>query len=197
MLEAAKKVKIKKFIYAASSSCYGVPKNLPTSEKSKIDLKHPYALTKYMGEELVKYASIYNMPNISFRFFNVYGPRLNTSGQYSAVMGNFLEQKKRNKPLTVVGDGKQTRDFIHVYDLINAFSKVMKNRIENEIFNLGSGKKISINVVARIFGGKKKYISKRQGEPKNSLADISKIKKKINWSPKISIEEGIKNLLSF
>ena len=198
VLEAAKKVKIKKFIYAASSSCYGVPKNLPTSEKSKIDLKHPYALTKYMGEELVmKYASIYNMPNISFRFFNVYGPRLNTSGQYSAVMGNFLEQKKRNKPLTVVGDGKQTRDFIHVYDLINAFSKVMKNRIENEIFNLGSGKKISINVVARIFGGKKKYISKRQGEPKNSLADISKIKKKINWSPKISIEEGIKNLLSF
>ncbi len=198
VLEAAKKVKIKKFIYAASSSCYGVPNDLPTSEKSKIDLKHPYALTKYMGEELVmKYASIYNMPNISFRFFNVYGPRLNTSGQYSAVMGNFLEQKKRNKPLTVVGDGKQTRDFIHVYDLINAFSKVMKNRIENEIFNLGSGKKISINVVARIFGGKKKYISKRQGEPKNSLADISKIKKKINWSPKISIEEGIKNLLSF
>ena len=194
VLEAAKKAKIKKFIYAASSSCYGAPKNFPTSEKSKIDLKNPYAVTKYMGEELVmKYA--YRMPNISFRFFNVYGPRLNTSGQYSAVMGNFLEQKKKNKPLTIVGDGKQTRDFIHVYDLANAFLKVIKSRTVNEIFNLGSGKKISINVIAKIFGGKKKFIPKRPGEPKNSLANISKIKKKINWIPKISIEDGIKNLL--
>ena len=96
VLEASKKVKIKKFIYAASSSCYGTPKKFPTSEKDKIDLKHPYALTKFMGEELVmKYASLFRMPNISFRFFNVYGPRLNTSGQYSAVMGNFLSQKKK------------------------------------------------------------------------------------------------------
>ncbi len=197
VLEAAKKAKIKKFIYAASSSCYGTPKKFPTSEKSKIDLKHPYAVTKFMGEELVmKYASIYNMPNISFRFFNVYGPRLNTSGQYSAVMGNFLEQNKKNKPLTVVGDGKQTRDFIHVYDLVNAFLKTIKNRTVNEIFNLGSGKKTSINAIAKIFGGTKKFIPKRPGEPKNSLADISKIKKKINWKPKISIEQGINNLLN-
>ena len=197
VLEAAKKAKIKKFIYAASSSCYGTPKKFPTSEKSKIDLKHPYAVTKFMGEELVmKYASIYNMPNISFRFFNVYGPRLNTSGQYSAVMGNFLEQNKKNKPLTVVGDGKQTRDFIHVYDLVNAFLKTIKSRTVNEIFNLGSGKKTSINAIAKIFGGTKKFIPKRPGEPKNSLADISKIKKKINWKPKISIEKGIKNLLN-
>ena len=197
VLEAAKKAKIKKFIYAASSSCYGTPKKFPTSEKSKIDLKHPYAVTKFMGEELVmKYASIYNMPNISFRFFNVYGPRLNTSGQYSAVMGNFLEQNKKNKPLTVVGDGKQTRDFIHVYDLVNAFLKTIKSRTVNEIFNLGSGKKTSINAIAKIFGGTKKFIPKRPGEPKNSLADISKIKKKINWKPEISIEQGINNLLN-
>ena len=197
VLEAAKKAKIKKFIYAASSSCYGAPKKFPTSEKSKIDLKHPYAVTKFMGEELVmKYASIYNMPNISFRFFNVYGPRLNTSGQYSAVMGNFLEQNKNNKPLTVVGNGKQTRDFIHVYDLVNAFLKTIKSKTVNEVFNLGSGKKTSINAIAKIFGGTIKFIPKRPGEPKNSLADISKIKKKINWKPKISIEQGIKNLLN-
>ena len=197
VLEAAKKAKMKKFIYAASSSCYGAPKKFPTSEKSKIDLKHPYAVTKFMGEELVmKYASIYNMPNISFRFFNVYGPRLNTSGQYSAVMGNFLEQNKKKKPLTVVGDGKQTRDFIHVYDLVNAFLKTIKSKTVNEIFNLGSGKKTSINAIAEIFGGTKKFIPKRPGEPKNSLADISKIKKKINWKPNISIEQGINNLLN-
>ena len=196
VIEAAKKTKIKKLIYAASSSCYGTPKSFPTSEKSKIDLKHPYAVTKYMGEELVmKYASIFNMPNISFRFFNVYGPRLNLSGQYSAVIGNFLSQKKNNKPLTVVGDGKQTRDFIHVDDLANAFLKVIKSKSVNKIYNLGSGKKTSINNIAKIFGGKKKFITKRPGEPKNSLADISKIKKDINWKPLIAIEEGIKRLL--
>ena len=196
VIEAAKKTKIKKLIYAASSSCYGTPKSFPTSEKSKIDLKHPYAVTKYMGEELVlKYASIFNMPNISFRFFNVYGPRLNLSGQYSAVMGNFLSQKKNNKPLTIVGDGKQTRDFIHVDDLAKAFLKTIKSKSVNKIYNLGSGKKTSINTIAKIFGGKKKFIAKRPGEPKSSLADISKIKKDINWKPSINIEDGIKKLL--
>ena len=196
VLKAAKKVKIKKLIYAASSSCYGAPKKFPTSEKDKIDLKHPYALTKFMGEEIVmNYASQFRMPNISFRFFNVYGPRLNTSGQYSAVIGNFLTQKKNKKPLTIVGDGKQTRDFIHVYDLADAFTKVIKSKSVNKIYNLGSGKRISINLIAKIFGGKKKFIPIRPGEPKNSLANISKVKKEINWKPKISIEEGIRKLL--
>ena len=196
VVEAAKKVKIKKFIYAASSSCYGTPKSFPTSEKDKIDLKHPYAVTKFMGEELImKYASIFNMPNISFRFFNVYGPRLNTSGQYSAVIGNFLSQTRKKKPLTIVGNGKQTRDFIHVDDLANAFIKVIKSKSVNKIYNLGSGKRTSINTIAKIFGGKKKFIPIRPGEPRNSLANISKIKKEINWKPKITIKEGIKRLL--
>ena len=197
VLKSAKKVKIKKLIYAASSSCYGAPKKFPTSEKDKIDLKHPYAATKFIGEELVmRYASKFKMPNISFRFFNVYGPRLNVSGQYSAVIGNFLSQTKTRKPLTVVGDGKQTRDFIHVDDLINAFIKVIKSKSVNKIYNLGSGKRTSINTIAKIFGGKKKFIPIRPGEPKNSVANIKKIKKEINWKPKISIEQGIKKLLS-
>ena len=196
VLEAAKKVKIKKFIYAASSSCYGTPKKIPTSEKEKIDLKHPYALTKFMGEELVmKYASLFRMPNISFRFFNVYGPRLNTSSQYSAVMGNFLSQTKNKKPLTIVGNGKQTRDFIHVDDLANAFIKIIKSKLIKKIYNLGSGKRTSINTIAKIFGGKRKFIPLRPGEPKNSLANVSKLKKDINWKPKISIEKGIEKLL--
>ncbi len=196
VVEAAKKAKVKKFIYAASSSCYGTPKSFPTSEKDKIDLKHPYAVTKYMGEELImRYASIFKMPNISFRFFNVYGPRLNTSGQYSAVIANFLSQMKKKKPLTIVGNGKQTRDFIHVDDLVNAFIKVIKSNLANKIYNLGSGKKTSINTIAKIFGGKRKFIPNRPGEPKNSLANISKAKKEINWKPKITIEEGIKRLI--
>ena len=196
VLEAARKVKIKKFIYAASSSCYGNPLKFPTSEKDEINTQHPYGLTKYLGEELViRYANLYNMPNISFRFFNVYGPRLNTSGQYSAVFGNFLKQKKTKKPLTIVGNGKQTRDFIHVDDLINAFLKIIKSKIVNRIYNLGSGKEISINKIAYLFGGRKIFISKRPGEPKRSLANIAKLKKDINWKPVITIKEGINKLL--
>ena len=196
VVEAAKRAGVKKLIYAASSSCYGSPKNFPTSEKEKIDIKHPYGLTKFLGEQLVlKYAANFNMPNISFRFFNVYGPRLNMSGQYGAVFGNFLKQKKNNKPLTIVGDGKQTRDFIHVDDLINAFIKVAKSRLVNKIYNLGSGKEISINKIANLFGGKKTFIPTRPREPKRSLANISKIKKDINWKPTITIQEGIKRLL--
>ena len=196
VLDAAKKARVKKLIYAASSSCYGSPKKFPTSEKEKIDIKHPYGLTKFLGEQLViKYATNFKMPNISFRFFNVYGPRLNMSGQYSAVFGNFLRQKRSNKPLTIVGSGNQTRDFIHVEDLIDAFIKVIKSRLVNKIYNLGSGKEVSINKIASLFGGKKIFIPKRPREPKRSLANISKIKKDINWKPKVSIQEGIKRLL--
>ncbi len=196
VVEAAKKAKIKKFVYAASSSCYGNPKKLPTSEKDKIDLKNPYAATKFIGEEIImRYASMFKMPNISLRFFNVYGPRLNISGQYSAVIGNFLLQTKNNKALTIVGNGKQTRDFIHVDDLINACVKVIKSKSINKIYNLGSGKKTSINTIAKIFNGKKKFIPNRPGEAKNSLADISKLKKDTKWKPAVSVQEGIKRLL--
>ena len=196
VVEAAKRAKIKKFIYAASSSCYGNPKKFPTSESDKIELRNPYAVTKFIGEEIImKYASMFKMPNISFRFFNVYGPRLDISGQYSAVMGNFLNQKKNNKPLTIVGDGKQTRDFIHVDDLANAFIKIIKSKCANKIYNLGSGKRTSINTIANMFNGKKKFIPIRPGEPKSSLANISKLKKDINWKPVVSLEEGIERLL--
>ena len=196
VVEAVKKVKIKKLIYAASSSCYGTPKKLPTSEKDRIDLKNPYAVTKFIGEEIImKYAEMFKMPNISFRFFNVYGPRLNASGQYGAVISNFLSQTKNKKPLTIVGNGKQTRDFIHVDDLANAFIKVLKSKHSNKIYNLGSGKKTSINYIANIFNGKKKFIPIRPGEPKDSLANISKLKKDLKWRPKISIETGITKLI--
>ena len=153
-------------------------------------------MTKFIGEEIImKYAEMFKMPNISFRFFNVYGPRLNASGQYGAVISNFLSQTKNKKPLTIVGNGKQTRDFIHVDDLANAFIKVLKSKHSNKIYNLGSGKKTSINYIANIFNGKKKFIPIRPGEPKDSLANISKLKKDLKWRPKIPIETGITKLL--
>ena len=195
VLEAAKKVKVKKFIYAASSSCYGSPKKIPTSETEKIDTQHPYALTKFLGEEAaIKYAKFFKMPNISCRFFNVYGPRLNTTSQYAAVFGNFLTQKKKMKPLTIIGSGNQTRDFIHVDDLTNAFIKLARSNLKNKIYNLGSGKETSINKIANMIGGKKIFIPKRLGDPTRSCANISKIKKDIKWKPRISIIEGIERL---
>ena len=195
VLEAAKKVKVKKFIYAASSSCYGSPKKIPTSEIEKIDTHHPYAFTKFLGEEaVIRYAKFFRMPNISCRFFNVYGPRLNTTGQYGAVFSNFLTQKKKKKPLTIVGSGKQTRDFIYVDDLTNAFIKLAKSNLKNKIYNLGSGKETSINKIASIISEKKIFIPKRPGDPDRSCANISKIKKDINWKPRITINEGIRRL---
>ena len=195
VVEAAKRAKVKKFIYAQPLQVVMEPKKFPTSESDKIELRNPYAVTKFIGEEIImKYASMFKMPNISFRFFNVYGPRLDISGTNSAVMGNFLNQKN-NKPLTIVGDGKQTRDFIHVDDLANAFIKIIKSKCANKIYNLGSGKRTSINTIANMFNGKKKFIPIRPGEPKSSLANISKLKKDINWKPIVSLEEGIERLL--
>lgn len=197
ILNACKKLKIKKFIYAASASCYGVPKKYPTKENSNIDPKYPYALTKFLGEKLVMHwAEVYNMPCLSFRFFNAYGLRSRTTGAYGAVFGVFLAQKLSKKPLTIVGNGKQTRDFIHVTDLVNAIYKASnKKNLTGQIFNLGSGVETSVNEIAEIIGGKKINVPKRPGEPDRSKANITKIKKKLNWKPKISIKFGVNELL--
>jgi len=196
VLEASKKIGIKKLIYAASASCYGVPEKYPTDEKSKVDPQYPYALTKFLGEQLViHWTKVYHMPNVSLRFFNVYGPRSRTTGAYGAVFGVFLAQKLAGKPLTIVGDGKQTRDFIHVFDLVDAMVKVVQNGKNGEVYNVASGQETSINSIADIIGGNKVKIPKRPGEPDRSLADISKIKAHFNWEPKITINEGIKMLL--
>ena len=197
VLQAIKKSKIKKMIYAASASCYGIPNNVPTNEKSKINTMYPYAFTKWQAEEMIMHwAKIYNLPVISLRFFNAYGPRSRTSGAYGAVFGVFLAQKLANKPLTIVGNGKQTRDFIHVSDLIKVIFKCATSKKVRKIYNVGSGKEVSVNRIAKLIGGDQVRIPKRPGEPNRSLADINKIKKDINWKPEISIEIGIKDLLS-
>ena len=196
ILEASKKAKIKKFIYAASASCYGIPKKYPTDEKSKIDTKYPYALTKFLGEQLViHWSKVYARPNISLRFFNAYGPRSRTTGVYGAVFGVFLAQKIAKKPLTIVGDGNQTRDFIHVFDLVAAIIQAAKKGKNGEIYNVASGKEISINYIAKLIGGDTVNIPKRPGEPDRSLADITKIKSQLKWRPKISIDKGVEMLL--
>jgi len=188
--------KVKKFVYAASSSCYGIAKHVPTSEEDKIQLCHPYALTKYIGERyVIGLGQIYKLPVISLRLFNVYGLRSRTSGAYGAVMGVFLKQKLENKPFTIVGDGTQTRDFIYVTDVARAFYEAAKSNLSSHIINVGSGKTYSINALTQLIRGKKIYIPNRLGEPECTLADISKIKRLLNWEPKISFEDGMKKVL--
>jgi UDP-glucose 4-epimerase len=196
VLEAVKKYKVSKIIYAASSSCYGIPNIYPTSEKEKIDNKYPYALTKYLGEEiLLSWSKIYKIKFISLRLFNVYGTRSRTSGTYGAMFGVFLSQKINGKPYTVVGDGRQKRDFTYVTDVVSAFYKSAVSKIENEILNVGSGKCVSVNKIVEILKGPRIKIPKRPGEPDITFANIKKIKLLLNWKPKIKIEDGIKLLL--
>tara|TARA_Y100001970_G_C14129183_1_gene800692 strand:+ start:267 stop:1274 length:1008 start_codon:yes stop_codon:yes gene_type:complete len=188
--------KIKKFIYIASSTCYGIPKKYPTSENQKIDTKYPYALTKNIGEQLVTHwSNIYKLKSITLRLFNVYGTKSRTSGTYGAVFGVFLAQKLKNFPLTVVGDGKQLRDFTYVTDVVNAILIAAKSKKTNQIYNIASGKPRSVNEIVKYLDHKKVNIRKRPGEPDITWANISKAKKDLKWKPTISFEKGIEILL--
>ena len=184
---------IKKLVYAASSSCYGIPVDVPTPENAAIDPKYPYALTKRMGEELVlHWASLYDIPAISLRLFNVYGPRSQTNGTYGAVFGVFMAQILANKPLTIVGDGTQSRDFTFVTDVANAFWCASQSEITNEVFNIGSGNHYSINKLAELLNHPSCPLPKRPGEPDQTFADISKVTGMLQWKPQVSFEEGVK-----
>jgi UDP-glucose 4-epimerase len=196
VLEASRKYNIKKFIYSASSSCYGIPDNYPTAENDVIAPQYPYALTKKLGEDLVlHWHKVYKLPIISLRYFNVFGTRARTNGTYGAVFKVFLKQKLAGKPLTIVGDGTQVRDFIYVSDVAQANLIAANSNINGEIFNVGTGKPQSINYLAELIGGDKIYLPDRPGEPKATHADISKIQNMLNWRPTISFEEGVKIML--
>jgi len=197
VLEASKKSKnLKKFVYAASSSCYGIPNIYPTPENTTIAPEYPYAHTKTVAEQYVMHwGQLYDMPVVSMRFFNVYGVRHRTSGTYGAVFGVFLAQLLNKKPLTIVGDGEQTRDFTYVTDIVDACYLASQSEITQEIFNVGSDNTYSINYLVDLLGGERIYIPKRPGEPDCTYADISKIKEVLGWKPKVSFEDGVKVML--
>lgn len=196
VLECAKTAGVKRFLYAASSSCYGIPAHYPTPETEKTAPQYPYALTKYLGEQLVMHwTQVYKLPAVSLRLFNVYGPRARTTGVYGAVFGVFLAQKLHGKPFTVVGDGKQTRDFTFVTDVADAFYTVANSSVVGEIFNVGSSGHYSVNRLVELLGGEVVYIPKRPGEPDCTFADVSKIYNTFGWKAKVSLEEGIGELL--
>ncbi len=195
MLECARAAGVSKFVYAASSSCYGLA-DVPTREDHPIDTKYPYALSKYQGEQAAfHWHQIYGLPVNSIRIFNAYGIRSRTSGAYGAVFGVFLRQKIAEKPFTVVGDGTQTRDFLYVTDVAEAFLAAAETERVGEYYNLGAGKPQSVNRLVELLGGDVEYIPKRPGEPDCTWADISKIQSHLNWSPKISFEDGVQAIL--
>lgn len=194
--ECARRAKVRKLVYAASSSCYGIPDEYPTKETAEIRPQYPYALTKRLGEETVlHWGQVYGLPVVTLRLFNVYGTRSRTSGTYGAVFGVFLAQKLAGKPFTVVGTGEQTRDFTYVSDVAEAFYMAAASDISGETFNVGSGGTYSVNRLCELLGGDIVHIPKRPGEPDCTFADTAKIKSALGWEAKISLEEGVGKIL--
>ena len=196
VLEASRVAGVKKIVYAASSSSYGIPDNYPTAETAAIRPQYPYALTKYMGEELIMHwTQTYSIPAIALRLFNVYGPRSRTTGAYGAVFGVFLSQKLHNKPFTVVGDGTQTRDFTYVTDVAEAFVKAAESDKSGIALNVGSDQHYSVNRLVELLGGEVTHIPKRPGEPDCTFADTTLIHQILEWKTKVSFEEGVAIML--
>jgi len=195
--QKARDLNIKKIVYAASSSCYGIPHQYPTKESAEAKQQYPYALTKFLGERIVlHWNQVYKIPAISLRLFNVYGPRARTSGSYGAVMGVFLAQMMANKPLTIVGDGEQLRDFTYVTDVVSAFYCAAISDKNNEIYNVGSGEPRKVKDLANLISeGEHIYLPKRPGEPEQTFADISKIRQELDWKPAFSLEQGLSIVL--
>lgn len=196
VLEAARHAGVQKVVYAASSSCYGLAA-VPTREDHPISPQYPYALSKYLGEMAVlHWEKVYRLPANAIRIFNAYGTRSRTSGAYGAVFGVFLRQKLAGKPFTVVGDGTQKRDFLYVTDVARAFLAAAEVSKSGEIWNLGAGNPQSVNRLVELLGGDVVYVPKRPGEPDCTWADITKIRRDLNWSPQVSFEEGVGRILA-
>ncbi|MBF0623387.1 MAG: SDR family oxidoreductase [Magnetococcales bacterium] len=197
VLEAAREAGVRRLVYAASSSSYGIPDQYPTPETAPMRAQYPYALTKHMGEELVlHWAQTYHLPALSLRLFNVYGPRSRTTGAYGAVFGVFLAQKIHGKPLTVVGDGTQSRDFTFVTDVARAFMAAAAADVSGEAMNVGSGTHQSVNRLVELLGNPPvTYLPKRPGEPDITFADTAKIRRLLGWEPKVPFAAGVRIML--
>ncbi len=196
ILECARRARVRKFVYAASSSCYGLAAT-PTREDHPIAPQYPYALSKFQGEQAVfHWQQVYRLPVNSVRIFNAFGTRSRTSGAYGAVFGVFLKQKLAGRPFTVVGDGTQSRDFLYVTDIAEAFLLAAETDKSGEVWNVGAGNPQPVNKLVELLGGPVVYIPKRPGEPDCTFADISKITRDLGWKPKVSFEDGVARVVA-
>ena len=197
VLQCAREAKVKKVMYSSTSSAYGMNK-FPNYETDPNDCLNPYSVSKVSGEELCKlYTKLYGLKTIIFRYFNVYGDRSPTTGQYAPVIGIFKKQKDNQEPLTIVGDGLQQRDFVNVLDVANANIMAMLANLSDEcygeVYNIGSGENISILEIAQIMSNDYVHIPPREGEARTTLANIDKARTTFGWKPKIKVEEWIQN----
>jgi UDP-glucose 4-epimerase len=195
VLECARAANAKKFVYAASSSCYGLAAT-PTCEDHPIAPQHPYALSKYLGElAVLHWHNVYRLPANSIRIFNAYGPRVRTTGAYGAVFGVFFKQKLAGKPFTVIGDGQQRRDFVYVTDVAEAFLRAGESRFAGHVWNLGAGNPQTVNRLVELLGGPVVHIPKRPGEPDCTWADVGKIQSELGWKPIVAFDQGVRRMM--
>lgn len=195
VFKAASDNKVKRVVFASSSAVYGDQKILPLKEDMQPIPISPYALQKLVGEQFAKlFNQLYKIPIVSLRYFNVFGPRTDPDSEYSLVIGKFLKQKNQGKPLTIFGDGKQTRGFCYIDDVIEGNIKAMQSdKLKGgEVINIGSKKPYSVNYLSELIGGKVEYFPPRHGDIRHAEADISLAKNLLGWEPKINFEEGIK-----
>jgi len=196
ILDASRKHKVNRIVYSSTSSYYGLKNNPPLVEDMDRDCLNPYSCSKVAGEDIIKmYSNLYNINSVIFRYFNVYGDRQPTKGQYAPVIGLFQKMKSEGKPMTVVGDGLARRDYTHVKDVVNAnILAAMKEEIlESKVVNIGTAKNYSVLELVGMIGGEYVHIPPREGEAKETLADISEAKNYLNWEPTIYLEDWIKN----
>ncbi len=196
VLEASRHAGVRRFVYAASSSCYGASPDLPTDESSPIVTEYPYALSKYLGEQAAfHWMKVYGLSVNAIRIFNAYGPRSRTSGAYGAVFGVFLRQKLEGAPFTVVGDGLQRRDFVFATDVADAFVRAGLTERAGQVWNLGSGNPQSVNRLVELLGGPVVHIPTRPGEPDTTWADITAITRDLNWAAQVTFEAGVRTVV--
>lgn len=196
---AARDAKVKRVVYSASSSAYGNQPRAPYTPDMKPNPLNPYAIQKYVGElYATQFFKLFNLPTVSLRYFNVYGPRMANEGAYVTVIAIFMRQKKAGEPLTIDGDGSQARDFTHVHDVARANYLAMTSEKagHGEVINIGGGEKPhSVKDIADIIGGPVAYREPRKGDPALTWADLTLTKELIGWEPQIKFGEGLRTLL--
>ncbi len=196
VLKAAKEAGVERVVYSASSAAYGNQDTMPLREDMPAYPISPYALQKYVGELYCRlFSEVYGLPTVSLRYFNVYGPGADPEGPYALVIAKFFQQRAEGKPMTITGDGAQTRDFTHVYDVVraNLLAATSEKVGKGEIINIGFGKNASVNRVAELVGGPVVHIAPRL-EPHDTLADNTRAKELLGWEPQVTLEEGIAEL---
>ena len=199
VLQAAREAGVRRVVYSSTSSAYGLVNEIPNVETQPEDCLNPYSVSKVSGEKLCKmYSDLFGLETVVFRYFNVYGENQPTRGQYAPVIGLFLKQMREGKPLTIVPDGDQRRDFTHVSDVVNAniLASTVKMKKYGEIFNLGTGTNHSVNELADLISKDTVMIDPRVGESRETLANINKAKTILGWKPKVILEQWISEQLN-